>query len=157
MIPTVLLGQTGSGGILGTVTDKAARPLPGATVTITPPVGWPISTFTDANGRYQFPGLSRSSGRTLQDSPMECVLRCSSDGCANWCWVSARRNDVHARLESAMPVPAPDPNAKCPYCDRVGMLGHEREFVGGQAVTRYKCHACNRTWQVADESSDKTK
>jgi hypothetical protein len=31
------------------------------------------------------------------------------------------------------------------------MMGTERQFVGANAVTLYKCHHCNRTWQVPDD------
>jgi transposase-like protein len=47
----------------------------------------------------------------------------------------------------------PDPNAACPFCQKEGMVGHEREFVGSTTVTIYKCHHCNRTWQVPDDKS----
>jgi hypothetical protein len=33
------------------------------------------------------------------------------------------------------------------------MVGFEREFSGNDVVTIYKCHHCNRTWQVPDDRS----
>ena len=50
----------------------------------------------------------------------------------------------------------PHPNAICPFCEKAGMMGHQREFVGGEGVTVYKCHHCNRTWQVPDNRQDAT-
>jgi transposase-like protein len=44
----------------------------------------------------------------------------------------------------------PDLNATCPYCNRAGMVGREREFTKGTAATVFKCHNCNRTWRVPD-------
>jgi hypothetical protein len=38
----------------------------------------------------------------------------------------------------------------CPRCGKVGMVGSEREFVGEQAVTVFKCHHCNFMWRVPD-------
>ena len=52
LMPAALLGQTPSGGIFGTVTDRAAIPLPGVTVSVTPADGWTRQAITDANGRY---------------------------------------------------------------------------------------------------------
>ena len=33
------------------------------------------------------------------------------------------------------------------------MVGHEREFSGENAMTVYKCHHCNSTWEVSDDPS----
>jgi len=53
---------------------------------------------------------------------------------------------------AAMPfATAPHPNARCPFCDQEGMVGFEREVVGTHAVTIYKCHHCNTTWEVPDD------
>jgi transposase-like protein len=48
----------------------------------------------------------------------------------------------------------PNPNATCPFCDKAGMVGHEREFVGASSVTIYKCHHCNRRWQIPDNKAE---
>ena len=53
-----------------------------------------------------------------------------------------------------MAIPsAPDPKAVCPFCGRSGMVGHEREFKGATALTVFKCHNCNQTWQVPDDAN----
>jgi transposase-like protein len=48
-------------------------------------------------------------------------------------------------------VAPPDPEASCPFCNREGMVGRERQFVGRDAVSVYKCHHCNSTWHVPDD------
>jgi transposase-like protein len=54
-----------------------------------------------------------------------------------------------------MPIPSPpDPKATCPFCEHSGKVGHDREIVGGMAVTIFKCHNCNRTWRIPDEPSE---
>jgi transposase-like protein len=48
-----------------------------------------------------------------------------------------------------------DPNPTCPYCERTGMVGRDREFSKGKAATVFKCHNCNRTWRVPDPAETK--
>ena len=45
-----------------------------------------------------------------------------------------------------------EPMAPCPFCDHAGMMGYEREFAAGKAVTVFKCHHCQRLWEMSDDT-----
>jgi transposase-like protein len=45
-----------------------------------------------------------------------------------------------------------EPMAACPFCERTGMLGYEREVVGGKAVVVFKCHDCQRVWEMSSDT-----
>jgi hypothetical protein len=44
-----------------------------------------------------------------------------------------------------------EPMAACPFCERAGMLGYEREVAGGKAVVVFKCHHCQRVWDLTSD------
>jgi hypothetical protein len=52
------LGQAGSGGLRGQVTDPSGAVISKADVALTPATGTPVSTQTDAQGMYEFKGLA---------------------------------------------------------------------------------------------------
>jgi hypothetical protein len=63
---------------------------------------------------------------------------------------AAAGDAIGVDTDMAIPSP-PDPKALCPFCERAGMVGHEREIKGAHAVTVFRCHHCNRSWEVPDD------
>ena len=51
-MPASLHGQTAWGGIIGTVTDRTANPLAGATIRVTRSNGWTRTAISREDGRY---------------------------------------------------------------------------------------------------------
>lgn len=78
-IASMAFGQTGqTGAINGTVTDPDGVPLPGVTVILTSPalVIPELTTITNVNGIYRYPGLAPGEYRlTFQPEGMNTVIR----------------------------------------------------------------------------------
>src|SRR6476469_9033356 len=58
------LGQSGTTGISGIVSDSAGAAVPGATITLVDPAtGFSRATTTNSDGKYNFPGLQPATYR----------------------------------------------------------------------------------------------
>ena len=60
-LPLAAMAQTGTGRIIGVVTDTTGGVLPGVTVSVRGPANVLKTTVTDSNGRYAFDTLAPGS------------------------------------------------------------------------------------------------
>lgn len=41
----------------------------------------------------------------------------------------------------------------CKYCGKAGLVRRENVIKGKRSITAYYCGACNRSWDVSEEST----